>query len=1205
MPSVAEAPPGLKAFLFHGVEFHETGDTQARGDCPLCTREGRFFANVDTGLWDCKKCAAHGNPLTFLDQLWRESLLTTTEGDYEELRESRGLLSAETPKAWGAARSCLSGEWLMPAFGPEGKFHQLYRYAGPDGEGRYRLYLTPGVWGEGKAHGLFGAQVSREVSANVSTVYVTEGPWDGMAFWEALRIAKHGDGGTLQVTGAPDASLWAEADVVAAPGCSVFPEHWTPLFGGKRVPLLYDNDHPKRICKKCRKASPASAPCPLCGGTEGKLCSPAAWEGMKKASSVLARGETPPSEIAYLSWGEEGKDHNPRVADGCDVRDWLMGASDEAHRVLLLNGILDRIRPIPGDWLAGRSAEARKKGDPGLDMKPCHSWKVLRNSWLKAFKWTEGLDRALSVMFASVISTMAVGDQLWVKVIGPAACLDGETPIYDPVDGTNYTVAERQRAGERFFVYTRKSGGRLGISQALPPQKFAAEPMYEVRFSSGRRITVTGGHRFWDGRSYVSLSSVADALRRSGVYRLPTISGTDLSARRPGAPRSTRTAVGSRCGCLPSACSCDELLHRGEGNVPDAPPSQAGAPGSTPGIADALPGLGRGRTRRCLHSVLLSSSRSSPPDPSPGTEVGSEPRQPSDGDDRLLCSSSSVERTPTGSVPLSTDQLVSSRRPLPSGTSGRLLLLPGSERPWSWSSETLEGTRSESVRVGSIRRPADASGPPPLPTGDASPPDGIEPRPPSALAGEVSDRSGGSSGSRRTCAPPDTVQRPGGDDPDSLDARHFLLERVDVGLGRSILPEVDEVVSVEYVGDREYYDFSVPETQNYWACDLFHHNCGKSTLCEALSVNKKYVAAKSTIRGFHSGFKSEKSGSEDNSLLETLRGKTLVTKDGDTLLQSPNLGQILSEARDIYDRVSRTHYRNKMGKDYEGVSLTWLLCGTSSLRTLDNSELGERFLDCVIAEDVDEDVERDIGHRVALRALREIALVADGKMETRDGPEMVEAKRLTGGYVEYLRENASRLLGGVYMPPDMIEQCERLGEFVAYFRARPSVKQDENAEREMSFRLISQHVRLAVCLAAVLNRDQVDEEVMRRVKRVAMDTSRGRTLKIAGVLYRHGESGLDDRQVVLLTGESDEAARKLLKFMGKIGSAEKFGYQMTAHLRPTPRWRLTERVRLLYREVMSYGEEAVEVDGRGEGPEGRGQADRAAQGHQGRQGPSR
>lgn len=346
--------------------------------------------------------------------------------------------------------------------------------------------------------------------------------------------------------------------------------------------------------------------------------------------------------------------------------------------------------------------------------------------------------------------------------------------------------------------------------------------------------------------------------------------------------------------------------------------------------------------------------------------------------------------------------------------------------------------------------------------------------------------------------------------------------------------------------------------------------CGKTTLCEALSVNARYIKAKSTIRGFHSGYQVDREGAQDASLLAELNGKTLVTKDGDTLLNSPNINQILAEARDVYDGSSRTHYRNKQSRDYNALRITWVLCGTSSLRKLDSSELGERFLDWVIAEDMDEDLEDEIAMRVAYRASREMSLVADGKMETRDGPDLVRAKQLTGGYVKFLRENAQALLTAASMTDDVHHQCRRLAKFVARIRARPSTRQEEKAEHEMPFRLTSQLVRLAKCLTVVLNREEADKDVMKRVTKTAMDTARGRTLEIVRHLYQAGDTGLHMDKIAMYTNQLEEKEKLYVRFLGQIKVLELYKPQSAPGVSVRARWRLTQSMRKLYREVMGY-----------------------------------
>ena len=349
--------------------------------------------------------------------------------------------------------------------------------------------------------------------------------------------------------------------------------------------------------------------------------------------------------------------------------------------------------------------------------------------------------------------------------------------------------------------------------------------------------------------------------------------------------------------------------------------------------------------------------------------------------------------------------------------------------------------------------------------------------------------------------------------------------------------------------------------------------CGKSTLCEALSVSS-HVVAKSTIRGFHSGYKTEEDNGkrrQDHSLIPQIRNKTLIVKDGDTLLQSPNLQQILSEARDLYDGTSRTHYRNAVSKDYCGIHMTWLLCGTSSLRAIDSSELGERFLDCVIMDKIDSELENEILWRVASRAQRNLGIEVDGKPETCYAPELTKAMQLTGGYVDYLRKHAVPLLHQVEVSNDALRQCVQLGKFVAYMRARPSKLSTMlgTGGRELGARLVEQHIRLANCLAVVLNQRQLSTEVMCRVRQVALDTSRGCTLDIAKCLYETWPDGRMEKTIGLLCNQTRYKVSELLRFLVAIEVVEPYTVQLAKGVRSAQQhWRLTDNMAELYENVL-------------------------------------
>lgn len=347
------------------------------------------------------------------------------------------------------------------------------------------------------------------------------------------------------------------------------------------------------------------------------------------------------------------------------------------------------------------------------------------------------------------------------------------------------------------------------------------------------------------------------------------------------------------------------------------------------------------------------------------------------------------------------------------------------------------------------------------------------------------------------------------------------------GLNKALACMLASVASTNSVGDQ------------LWLKIIGPPSCGKSTLSEALSVNRHYVLAKSTIRGFHSGYREGGDKKKDNSLIPLIMGRTFVLKDGDTLLQSPALGQILSEARDLYDSVSRSHFKNNTGRDYEGIRMTWLLCGTSSLRTIDSSELGQRFLDCVIMEKIDPDLEDEILIRQAYKASEHATMeVNPDDNTTHYSPELLEAMQLTGGYVSWLRENAYSHLNEISLTTDRLMQCKDYGKFVSFMRSRPSNHQNEEATRELAARLVSQHVRLARFLALVLNKKSVDQEVIGLVRQVAMDTGRGIVLQIARLLYGQGRSGLPIKSLHLYLNCTEAELRKLLRFLRAIDMVE-------------------------------------------------------------------
>lgn len=353
--------------------------------------------------------------------------------------------------------------------------------------------------------------------------------------------------------------------------------------------------------------------------------------------------------------------------------------------------------------------------------------------------------------------------------------------------------------------------------------------------------------------------------------------------------------------------------------------------------------------------------------------------------------------------------------------------------------------------------------------------------------------------------------------------------------------------------------------EQLWFKILGPPSSGKTTLLEGLAVARRYVLSKDTIRGFYSGFSTN--ANKDESIAGLSRGMTLATKDGDTLLKAPGREQILAEARGLYDRAGRTHYRNKVAIDYEGHRMTWLLCGTSALREIDDSEVGARFLDCIVMEEIDEDFEDSVAWRASNQEAANMRLESDGKPESHYPKELSEAMSLTGGYVEYLRKNAVSLCSQVKVSSQALRQCNWYGKFVALMRARPGIK--GHAQREFSTRLVKQFTRLAIALAPVMNKTGVDSEVMERVRKVAIDTSQGIGLDITRLLAKEG--GLEKRSIALNTHHDEYDIRKMLKFMYRIKVVEPYNTKIKTrygNIRTINHWRLTTSVSQLYERVM-------------------------------------
>ena len=379
-------PDRIRPYLFHGLDLTVHGG-QAVGDCPFCGKEGKFSAEVATGLWRCWSCgtgndAGGGNTLTFIRCLYDAACRAATPAFYATVAADRRLAAPGTAAAWGVAPAPThAGEWLLPGYAPDGKLWQLYRRCYLDGG--MRLLPTPGLGhGPGREHGLHYARAEWDPAERRPSVVVCEGPWDGMALWEACQAGEFGD-----------------ADIMAVPGCNVWRDEWTEMCIGREVVLLYDNDHPRE--------------------NNGRV-SRAGYDGMARTARRLASAA---ADIKYLRWGSEGYD--PGLPDGWDVRDALATAPNRREAVA---GILSRLEPVPADWVLGPAigGGGHRRGTEALD---CDKWADCEAAWEDALHWRRDMSDGLAVLLAICASTAQSGNQLFLQLIGSAG--SGKTTMCD------------------------------------------------------------------------------------------------------------------------------------------------------------------------------------------------------------------------------------------------------------------------------------------------------------------------------------------------------------------------------------------------------------------------------------------------------------------------------------------------------------------------------------------------------------------------------------------------------------------------------------------------------------------------------------------------------------------------------------------------------------------------------------------------------
>ena len=265
----------------------------------------------------------------------------------------------------------------------------------------------------------------------------------------------------------------------------------------------------------------------------------------------------------------------------------------------------------------------------------------------------------------------------------------------------------------------------------------------------------------------------------------------------------------------------------------------------------------------------------------------------------------------------------------------------------------------------------------------------------------------------------------------------------------------------------------------------------KTTIAKIVGSSERTLM-RDTFTGLLLGWKDD--NEQDASMIPLIADRALIVKDADAMLQQPNVQQIMSELRAFYDKQIAVTYRNRINYDYANIRSSFIFCGTHTLRDMDNTSLGERFLDFELHVT---DADRDAISRRVLANQKLIAI-------TKEHPEnklSARAKGFIDGHLLTRTETAD--LGT--KEDDAILQ---LGSLISYMRA--SVQRDYKGKLkykpypEVPSRIVGQLTKVFQCAPTTFNTKHVPPIVHKLVRHQVRDIINVHSLryKICEVLHR-------------------------------------------------------------------------------------------------------
>lgn len=286
---------------------------------------------------------------------------------------------------------------------------------------------------------------------------------------------------------------------------------------------------------------------------------------------------------------------------------------------------------------------------------------------------------------------------------------------------------------------------------------------------------------------------------------------------------------------------------------------------------------------------------------------------------------------------------------------------------------------------------------------------------------------------------------------------------------------------------------------------------GKSTIIDCILADKKGTFALSKTTGLYSGYKGT---GQDEGLVPRINGKLLIFKDLTAMMKMSGWDSFLGELRDLSDGSGDTHFKNGEGKSYGNVNFGILTGVTDILRASDTSTEGDRFLVVDLTAPYHGSKEHgDVAITNTYAELQRSHTKRISKESPSDQPETVRKevienlRRKTLGFIEHTR-NVYNTIPFPTITPWMQNKINALGQLGSFVRAKVHREKGDlkfYPRREAPTRLNSQLTKLAVCLAMVLRKRELDKEIYKIIRKILFDTISGIPFKAFQIIGQRPE----------------------------------------------------------------------------------------------------